>query len=110
MPRRAAILLDLNHGATDGLQILARLKAGELLKTIPVIVLSASRHPADIHHSYHHASAYIVKPVDLDNFGRMIEITDACFPRWPNAAAPATTPSCQRIQCRRSSKQAIASG
>ena len=96
-PRPRLILLDLNLGATHGLQILARLKADEQLKTIPVVVLSSSGHPADIHHSYaHHASAYIIKPVDLDDFGRMIEIIDACFlrlaepcPAYDNAALPA---------------------
>jgi CheY-like chemotaxis protein len=81
-PRPRLILLDLNLGATHGLQILAKLKADEQLKTIPVVVLSSSRHPADIHHSYaHHASAYIVKPVELDEFGHAISIIDACFLR-----------------------------
>jgi CheY-like chemotaxis protein len=81
-PRPRLILLDLNLGATHGLQILAKLKADEQLKTIPVVVLSSSRHPADIHHSYaHHASAYIVKPVELDGFGRAISVIDACFLR-----------------------------
>jgi CheY-like chemotaxis protein len=81
-PRPRLILLDLNLGGMHGLQVLARLKADEQLKTIPVVVLTSSRHPADIHQSYaHHASAYIVKPVDLDDFGRAINVIDACFLR-----------------------------
>jgi len=81
-PRPRLILLDLNLGAMHGLQVLAKLKADDGLKTIPVVVLSSSRHPADIHHSYaQHASAYIVKPVELDDFGRMINIIHACFLR-----------------------------
>jgi CheY-like chemotaxis protein len=90
-PRPRLILLDLNLGAMHGLQILAKLKADSQLKTIPVVVLSTSRHPADIHHSYaQHASAYVVKPVELDDFDRMINIIDACFLRL---AEPA--PACQ---------------
>jgi CheY-like chemotaxis protein len=81
-PRPRLILLDLNLGATHGLQILARLKSDEHLKTIPVVVLSSSRHPADIHLSYaHHASAYIVKPVDLDDLDDVVKTIDACFLR-----------------------------
>jgi len=86
-PRPRLILLDLNLGAMHGLEILAKLKADEQLKTIPVVVLSSSRHPADIHHSYaNHASAYVVKPVDLDDFGRAIDVIDACFLRLAEPA------------------------
>ena len=82
------ILLDLHLGATHGLQLLAKLKSDDKLKTIPVVVLSSSRHPADIHHSYaHHASAYIVKPASLDDdFADMIKTIDACFLRLAEPA------------------------
>jgi CheY-like chemotaxis protein len=86
-PRPRLILLDLNLGAMHGLQILARLKADEQLRTIPVVVLSSSRHPADIHHSYaQQASVYIVKPVDLDDFVYVINVIDDCFLRLGESA------------------------
>jgi CheY-like chemotaxis protein len=88
-PRARLILLDLNLGTTHGLELLARLKSDDELKTIPVVVLSSSRHPADIHHSYaHHASAYVVKPVNLDDFTNMIKILDACFLRLAEPSLP----------------------
>jgi CheY-like chemotaxis protein len=88
-PRPRLILLDLNLGATHGLELLARLKSDDDLKTIPVVVLSSSRHPADIHHSYaHHASAYVVKPVSLDDFADMIKVLDACFLRLAEPSLP----------------------
>lgn len=88
-PRPRLILLDLNLGATHGLQILARLKKDNELRTIPVVVLSSSRHPADVHDSYaHHASAYIVKPMSLDDFNHAINIIDACFLRLAEPALP----------------------
>jgi CheY-like chemotaxis protein len=81
-PRPRLILLDLNLGAIHGLELLAKLKSSDELKTIPVVVLSSSRHPADIHLSYaHHASAYIVKPVDLDDLDDVVKTIDACFLR-----------------------------
>jgi CheY-like chemotaxis protein len=81
-PRPRLILLDLNLAGTHGLEILAQLKTDDDLMTIPVVILSSSRHPADIERSYTlHANAYIVKPVDLDSFSRVISAIDACFLR-----------------------------
>jgi CheY-like chemotaxis protein len=88
-PRPRLILLDLNLGASHGLEILARVKDDEKLRTIPVVVLSSSRHPADIHDSYaHHASAYIVKPLSLDDFSYTMNVIDACFLRLAEPALP----------------------
>lgn len=82
-PRPRLILLDLNLAGTHGLEVLAQLKADEDLMKIPVVILSSSRHPADIERSYAlHANAYIVKPVDLDAFSRAIGAIDACFVRF----------------------------
>jgi CheY-like chemotaxis protein len=82
-PRPRLILLDLNLAGTHGLEVLAQLKADDELMTIPVVILSSSRHPADIQRSYTlHANAYIVKPVDLDAFSRVIGAIDACFLRF----------------------------
>jgi CheY-like chemotaxis protein len=82
-PRPRLILLDLNLAGTHGLEILAQIKADTDLMTIPVVILSSSRHPADIERSYMlHANAYIVKPVDLDAFSRVIGAIDACFLRF----------------------------
>jgi CheY-like chemotaxis protein len=88
-PRPRLILLDLNLGATHGLQILASIKKDHELRTIPVVVLTSSRHPADIRESYaHHASAYVVKPMNLDDFSRAISVIDACFLRLAEPAVP----------------------
>jgi CheY-like chemotaxis protein len=81
-PRPRLILLDLNLAGTHGLEVLAQLKADDDLMTIPVVILSSSRHPADIERSYTlHANAYIVKPVDLDAFSSVIGAIDDCFVR-----------------------------
>ena len=79
-PRPKLILLDLNLGQTHGLEVLAELKGDNDLLTIPVVILSSSRHPTDIDRSYPlHANGYIVKPVDLDDFVNAIKTIDACF-------------------------------
>ena len=63
------ILLDLNLPKIDGLGVLREIKNDENLKSIPVVVLTASRAEEDILQSYNlHANCYITKPVDLKQF------------------------------------------
>ncbi len=68
-PRPHVVLLDLNLPRKDGRQVLAEVKTDELLKRIPVVVLTTSQAEQDITRSYDlHANCYITKPVDLGRF------------------------------------------
>ena len=68
-PRPDLILLDLNMPRMDGRELLAAIKQKDGLKIIPVVVLTTSDADADILKSYElHASCYITKPVDLEQF------------------------------------------
>jgi chemotaxis family two-component system response regulator Rcp1 len=68
------ILLDLNLPRMDGREVLAAIKADERLMTIPVVVLTTSASQDDILGAYgHHANCYITKPVDLDQFLRVVQ-------------------------------------
>ena len=52
---------------------LAQIKAEEPLKRIPVVVLTTSEDEQDVLKSYNlHANCYITKPVDLDQFIRVV--------------------------------------
>lgn len=63
------ILLDLNMPRKDGREVLEEIKSDEILKAIPVIVMTISKTEEDILRSYNlHANAYIVKPVELSQF------------------------------------------
>jgi CheY-like chemotaxis protein len=63
------ILLDLNLPQMGGGEVLAAIKADEKLRRIPVVVLTTSQAEQDIVKSYNlHANAYVVKPVDLEQF------------------------------------------
>jgi chemotaxis family two-component system response regulator Rcp1 len=63
------ILLDLNLPRKKGLDVLEEVKSDPALKRIPVIVLTTSNDEKDILKSYDlHASAYLTKPVDLNEF------------------------------------------
>ncbi|MER7819665.1 response regulator [Streptomyces sp. NPDC096153] len=79
-PRPDLILLDLNLPKYDGRQVLERIKADAELTHIPVVVLTTSAAEEDILRSYRlHASAYVTKPVDLDQFIAAIRKIDDFF-------------------------------
>ena len=67
------ILLDLNLPKKDGREVLKVIKNDDSLKIIPVVVLTMSRSEEDILRSYDlNANCYITKPVDLDQFMKVI--------------------------------------
>jgi chemotaxis family two-component system response regulator Rcp1 len=68
------IFLDINLPKIDGTEILSMIKNDDLLKVIPVIMLTTSDAERDIMKSYYnHANCYITKPVDLDKFMEVIQ-------------------------------------
>ena len=72
-PRPDLILLDLNLPRKDGREVLAEIKTDPDLMRIPVIILTSSQAEEDILKSYNlYANGYIVKPVDLEQFFRII--------------------------------------
>lgn len=68
-PKPDLILLDLNLPKKDGREVLEEIKNDEILRRIPVVVLTTSKAEQDILRSYNlHANCYITKPVDLEQF------------------------------------------
>ena len=77
-PRPDLIMLDLNLPRKDGREVLAELKADKDLQIIPVVVLTTSRAEQDVLRVYHlHANCYITKPVDFDQFLRVVRSVEA---------------------------------
>lgn len=68
------ILLDINLPKMDGKEVLARIKSDEVLKVIPVVMLTTSDSERDIMDSYqNHANCYITKPVDFQKFMDVVQ-------------------------------------
>ena len=73
-PRPDFILLDLNLPRMDGREVLSIIKADDLLKTIPTVILTTSEAEADIVKSYQlQANCYLSKPVQLDAFESLVK-------------------------------------
>lgn len=72
-PRPDLILLDLNLPKKDGREVLAEIKDDPELKRIPVVILTTSKAEEDILRTYTlHANCYITKPVNLDQFMKVV--------------------------------------
>jgi chemotaxis family two-component system response regulator Rcp1 len=73
-PRPDLILLDLNLPRKDGHEVLAEVKTDETLRRIPVVILTTSQAEEDIIKTYDlHVNCYITKPVDLDQFVKIVK-------------------------------------
>lgn len=73
-PTPDVVLLDLNLPKKDGREVLAEIKSDPGLKRIPVVIITSSEAEQDILRTYDlHANCYVTKPVDLDQFIKVIQ-------------------------------------
>ena len=71
------VLLDLNLPKKSGIEVLQEIKGDENLKKTPVVILTTSKSEEDIVKSYNlHANCYITKPVDLEQFIKVVKTTE----------------------------------
>ncbi len=71
------VILDLKLPKLSGTEILRVLKSDDVLKPIPVVILTSSAELQDIASTYRiGTNSYVIKPVDSDRF--MTTIRDIC--------------------------------
>ena len=67
------ILLDIKMPKIDGIEVLRQIKANEITKTIPVVIMTSSKQEQDIITSYNlGVNSYVVKPVDFESFAKAV--------------------------------------
>jgi two-component system, chemotaxis family, response regulator Rcp1 len=73
-PKPDLIILDLNLPRKDGREVLNEVKNDEMLRHIPVVIMTISQAEEDILKSYNlHANCYITKPIDLNQFIKVVK-------------------------------------
>ena len=84
------IFLDLHLPKKSGLDVLSEIKANPKLTAIPVVVISGSADPSEVKQAYElHASCYVRKPSDLEEFLRFIQV---CYLFWGTVATLPSKP------------------
>lgn len=67
------VLLDLRLPKADGLDVLRAIRGSASTRQLPVVVLTTSNSPADIHSAYCcGANSYLIKPLEFSVFQDMI--------------------------------------
>lgn len=63
------VLLDLKLPRIDGLEVLKRIRANEITRFLPIVILTSSNQEQDVVAGYKFgANSYVRKPVDFVNF------------------------------------------
>ncbi|WP_439536469.1 response regulator [Methyloversatilis sp.] len=67
------MLLDLNMPRMGGIDMLVEMRRDDGLRTLPVVIMTSSREDPDLRRCYDLGiNAYVVKPVDFDQFSRTV--------------------------------------
>ncbi|MBI5539756.1 MAG: response regulator [Bacteroidia bacterium] len=76
-PMPSLILLDLKMPGIDGFEVLRQIKNTDMLKRIPVIILTSSKEEGDRTLSYDiGANSYLLKPVSFEGFTEVVKKID----------------------------------
>ncbi|MSQ48747.1 MAG: response regulator [Deltaproteobacteria bacterium] len=68
------VLLDIKMPKVNGFEVLKQIRTDAQLRWLPVVMLTSSRAERDIMESYAlGANAYVVKPVDFDEYVEMVK-------------------------------------
>jgi len=77
-PRPDIVLLDLKLPRRDGFEVLKEIREDPEISSLPVVILTTSSAEIDRVKAYtYHANSYLKKPLDFDQFRKMVE--DLCL-------------------------------
>jgi CheY-like chemotaxis protein len=77
------VLLDLNLPGMSGHDLLREIKENDLLKSIPVVILTTSSGEGDRTEAYqHYVNSYLIKPIDAGQFERMVSDLGLYWGLW----------------------------
>jgi len=69
------VLLDLKMPKVDGMEVLRQVKNDPRTRTIPVVLMTSSKEERDMVSGYNlGVNSYLQKPVDFDQFRKMVKL------------------------------------
>ena len=81
--RPDVVLLDIRLPKMDGHEVLEYMKTRDHLSTIPVVMLTTSDADSDRIRAYeHNANSYVTKPVDFEQFRKMVRDLQLYWAVW----------------------------
>ena len=81
--RPDVVLLDIQLPGIDGHDVLAAIRKDEVLKSLPVVVLTTSDAEIDRAKAYeHHANSYLVKPLNFETFRTLVNDLSLYWGVW----------------------------
>jgi CheY-like chemotaxis protein len=91
-PVPSLVFLDLKMPRRGGFEVLQWIRANPLLKCLPVLILTSSRHDVDVRRAYElGANSYLVKPVNFEalvNLARIVDLYWMTLAEKPALEAP----------------------
>jgi chemotaxis family two-component system response regulator Rcp1 len=87
----ALVLLDLNLPRMGGHEVLAEIRSDPMLRRLPIVIVSSSKHDADISRAYDGgANAYVNKPTSFTGY---LDLSQALQRFWAQHVVPPPVPS-----------------
>ncbi|NNC87137.1 MAG: response regulator [Akkermansiaceae bacterium] len=88
VPRPDIVILDLKLPRKDGLEVLQEVRDDPHLSMLPIVILTTSSAETDRARAYeYHANSYLKKPIDFEQFRKMVEDLSLYWGVW-NEAPP----------------------
>lgn len=82
-PIPALLLLDIKMPGMTGFELLERLRRDERLRTLPVLILTASTAPSDVNEAYRlGANGFFIKPSSAQELVEMMAALKNCWLRF----------------------------
>ena len=82
-PLPAMILLDIKMPGLSGFEVLDRLRRDEKLRSIPVVMMTASTSPADVSEAYRlGANGFYIKPSSVQELVELLAALRGCWLRF----------------------------
>ena len=70
-------IIDLNIPKVNGSEVLEALRLCSASKELPAVVMTSSRHPADLETINRMGAAYFHKPIDVGEYFKIVEVVTA---------------------------------